>query len=400
MPLEDYREFIHLCRLCGNCRQAGTSYLPICPAGERFGLDEYYSRGRAVIAQSLLDGRLAWSHPLDEIIFRCTMCAGCVEQCPVSYKDYILKVFGALKEECVERSLISPSVKKFFENIYSYSNPWRELRDKRGEWAEGTGVRRYQPGDEFLYYVGCIGSYDTRGNKIAQALGEVLLCSGLSFGILGSQENCDGNEVNLLGEKGLFELLTLENIKKFKELGVKKIVTLSPHAYNAMKNDYPQYGGNFEVKHYVQLLRDLIRSGEINVSRGFSARVTYHDSCFLGRHNEEYDAPREVLQSIPGIELVEMARNRENSFCCGGGQGNFYLDLLHGGENSPGRIRIREAYETGAEVLAVACPACMTMFDDAVKMEGLDEKLTVKDVSEIVKEALSGEYETRSFPLS
>lgn len=225
--------------------------------------------------------------------------------------------------------------------------------------------------------------------KIAQALGEVLLCSSLSFGILGSKENCDGNEVNLLGEKGLFELLALKNIEKFKELGVRKIVTLSPHAYNAMKNDYPQYGGNFEVKHYAQLLRDIIRSGEIDVSRGFNARITYHDSCFLGRHNEEYDAPREVLQSIPGIELVEMERSRENSFCCGGGQGNFYLDLLHGGENSPGRIRIREAYETGVEILAVTCPSCMTMFDDAVKTEGLDEKLTVKDVSEIVREAIA-----------
>lgn len=388
MSLEDYREFIHLCRLCGNCRQSGTNYLPICPAGERFGLDEYYSRGRAVIAQNLLDGKLTWSHPLADVMFRCTMCAGCVEQCPVSYKDYILKVLVALKEECVDRSLISPSVKKFFENIYLYSNPWRELRQKRGEWAEGVRIRQYQPGDEFLYYVGCIGSYDVRGNKIAQALGEVLLHSGLSFGILGSEENCDGNEVNMLGEKGLFELLAMENVKKFNELGVKKIVTLSPHAYNAMKNEYPHYGGSYEVKHYVQLLRDIVRDRKIDVSKGLNVRVTYHDPCFLGRHNGEYDAPREILQSIPGVELVEMERNRENSFCCGGGQGNFYTDFLRGGENSPSRIRVREAYHTGAEILAVACPACMTMLEDAVKTEGLEEKLTVKDVSEIVREVL------------
>ena len=389
MSIEDCREFIHLCRLCGNCRQSGANYLPICPAGERFGFDEYYSRGKAVVAQNLLDGRLSWSHSLADVIYRCTMCGACVEQCPVTYKDYILKVFEALREECVERSLISPSVKKFFENIYLYSNPWRELREKRGEWAEGTGIRRYQPGDEFLYYVGCIGSYDARGNKIAKALGEVLLHSGLSFGILGSEESCDGNEVKLLGEEGLFQLLATENIQKFKKLDVKKIVTLSPHAYNAMKNEYPHYGGSFEVKHYAQLLRDIIRNGKIDLSRGLNARVTYHDSCFLGRYNGEYDAPREVLQGIPGIELVEMERNRENSFCCGGGAGNFYTDFLHGGENSPGRIRIREAYDTGAEILAVACPACMTMLDDAVRAEGLEERLTVKDISEIVKEASS-----------
>ena len=388
MPLEDYREFIHFCRLCGNCRQAGTSYLPVCPAGERFGFDEYYSRGKAIIAQNLLDGKLDWSQSLADVIYRCTMCGACTEQCPVVYKDYILKVFEALREEAVNRSLISPSVKKFFENVYLYSNPWRELRDKRGEWSKGTGIKQYQPGDEYLYYVGCIGSYDERGNRIARALGKVLLHSGLSFGILGSEENCDGNEVKLLGEEGLFELLAKENIQKFKELSVKKIVVLSPHAYNVMKNEYPRYGAGFEVQHYVQLLRELVRSGKIAVSKGVNTRVTYHDPCFLGRHNGEYDAPREILQSIPGIELIEMERNRENAFCCGGGAGNFYTDFLHGGENSPGRIRVREAYSTGAEILAVACPSCMTMLEDAVKTEGLEEKLVVKDIAEIMQEAL------------
>ena len=387
MSLEDYKEVIHLCRLCGNCRQSGTNYLPICPAGERFGLDEYYSRGKAIIAQNLLDGKLTWSHPLADVIYRCAMCSACVEQCPVSYKDYILKVFHALREECVERSLMPPSVKKFFESIHLYGNPWRELREQRGAWAEGTGIRHYQPGDEFLYYVGCIGSYDIRGNKIALSLGQILLHSGLSFGILGSEENCDGNEVNMLGEQGLFQLLAAENVQKFNKLGVRKVVTLSPHAYNAMKNEYPLYGASFEVKHYTQVLRDIIRNGKIDVSKGLNARVTYHDSCFLGRHNGEYDAPREILQSIPGIDLVEMERNRENSFCCGGGAGNFYTDFLHGGENSPGRIRVREACETGASILAVSCPTCMTMLEEAVKNEGLEEKIVVKDIAEIVKEA-------------
>jgi len=387
--LEEYREALHLCRLCGNCRQCGSNYMPCCPAGERFGFDEYYSRGRAVIAQNLLDDKLTWSQSVADVIYRCTMCGACVEQCPVAYKDYILKVFEALKEECVERSLISPNTKKFFENIYLYSNPWRELREKRGDWADGTGVKQYQAGDEYLYYVGCIGSYDERGNQLAQTLGEILLHSGISFGILGSEESCDGNEVKLLGEKGLFELLVTENIEKFNKLGVKKIVTLSPHAYSVMKNEYPRYGGGFEVKHYVQLLRELIRSEKINISRGVNAWVTYHDPCFLGRHNGEYDAPREILQSIPGIELIEMERNRENSFCCGGGAGNFYTDFLHGGENSPNRIRVREAYETGAQILAVACPACMTMLEDALRTESLDEKLTVKDIAEIVQEALT-----------
>lgn len=389
MPLEDFRGIIHFCRLCGNCRQCGTNYLPCCPAGERFGLDEYYSRGKAIIAKNLLDGKLTWSRSLAEVIYKCTMCGACVEQCPVAYKDYILEVLEALREECVERSLVPPQVTKFLENIYNYGNPWNELRTKRGEWARGMGIKQYEPGDEFLYYIGCTGSYDARGKEIAKALGEVLLESGLSFGILGNDENCDGNDVKTLGEECLFQLLAEKNIRKLKELNCKKVVTLSPHAYNVMKNEYPKYGGNFEVMHYTQLIKRIMISGKVDVSKGLKARVTYHDPCFLGRYNGEYEAPREILQNIPGIELVEMERNRENSFCCGGGGGNFYMDFLHGGENSPNRIRIREAYNTGAEIVAVACPNCTSMLEDAVKEEGLEEKLTVKDISEIVEEAHS-----------
>lgn len=385
MSLEDNREIIHLCRLCGNCRECGTNYLPCCPAGERFGFNEYYCRGKALIAKDLLDGKLSWSHSLADVIYRCTVCAACVEQCPVAYKDHILKVFGALREESVERSLVPPEVRDFLENIYKFGNPFGEPRKKRGKWTEGTGIKQYEPGDEFLYYVGCIGSYDTRGNEMAKSLGKILLRSGLSFGILGSEENCDSNEVNMLGEKGLFELLATENIHNLEKLGVKKIVTLSPHAYNAMKNEYPQYGGSFEVKHYVHLLKDIIWNGKINVSKGFEARVTYHDPCFLGRYNEEYDAPREILRNIPGVELVEMDRNRENSFCCGGGGANFNTDFFGSTQNSPARIRVREAHATGANILAVACPTCVTMLEDALKVEGFEERLKIMDISEIVE---------------
>jgi Fe-S oxidoreductase len=156
-----------------------------------------------------------------------------------------------------------------------------------------------------------------------------------------------------------------------------------------MRKEYPRYGGSFQVNHYTQLIRDALAAGGLDVSRGFPRRVTYHDPCLLGRHNGEYDAPRAVLQSIPGIELVEMPRSRENSFCCGGGAGNFYAAALDGTERSPGRIRIREAHETGAEVLAVACPSCLTMLEDAARLEGLEEHVAVKDIAEIVKEAIA-----------
>jgi Fe-S oxidoreductase len=215
----------------------------------------------------------------------------------------------------------------------------------------------------------------------------VLKAAGVSFGILGNDEECCGNEIYMLGEMGLFQTLAEKNSQQFKELGVKRVVTLSPHAYNAMKNNYPAFGGSFEVYHYTQLLRDLIKKNKVKLSNN-KAKVTYQDPCFLGRYNKIYDEPRQVLQSIPGVELVEMERNREDAFCCGGGSGNFIMDLLAGDEDSPARVRVREAYATGADTLAVACPSCLTMFTDAVKTEDLDGKLAVKDISQLVKESL------------
>jgi Fe-S oxidoreductase len=241
---------------------------------------------------------------------------------------------------------------------------------------------------DFLFYVGCVGSYDKRANEAVRALGALLAELGFSFGVLGDAENCDGNEVNMVGEKGLFQLLVEKNVQQFKALNIKKVIAFSPHAYNIFKNEYPKYGGNFEAIHYTQLLREIVKSGKLHFSKKLNVCVTYHDPCFLGRYNEEYNAPREVLKSIPGVKLIEMERNKQYSLCCGGGGGNFYTGYLNGRENSPNRIRVREAYETGAEILAVSCPICLIMLDDAVKSEGLEDKLIVQEISEIVKDAL------------
>lgn len=378
---KNFNQGIYTCNRCkcGFCREE-------CPSYRFFGLEAYSGRGRMSLAWAVSEGRLDFTNELANRIFTCTMCKYCSARCGTD----VTSIIKVLREESVERSLVPPKVGEFLENIHKYGNPWKEPRKKRGEWAEGTKIVPYEADHDFLYYVGCTGSYDTRGKKVAKTLGELFLESGLSFGVLGVDEDCDGNEVNVLGEKGLFQLLAEKNIQKFQKLGVKKIVTLSPHAYNVMKKEYPRYGGNFEVMHYTQLLQEIIKSGKLDISKGLNARVTYHDPCFLGRYNEEYYAPRKILQSIPGVKLVEMPRNRENSFCCGGGSGSFYTGLLDGREDSPSRIRIREAYNTGAEILAVTCPDCMVMLDDALKVEGLEDKLTIKDISEIVKAAMVG----------
>jgi Fe-S oxidoreductase len=208
------------------------------------------------------------------------------------------------------------------------------------------------------------------------------------MGILGREETCDGNEVKILGETGLFTKLAEENIFKFKKKGIKKIITLDPHALNVFKKAYPRLGGKFEVFHYTEILAGLLREKRVTLS-GYKAKVTYHDPCYLGRHNLIYDTPREVLMRIPDIDLVEMQRNRAGAFCCGGGGGNFFTDMIGPGEDSPSRVRIREAAATGAEVIAVACPQCAKMLTDALKVEEKEGSLEVLNLAEIVRRALS-----------
>lgn len=337
------------------------------------------------LIRAWMRGEIEWTDSLGKILYSCTTCNNCVESCKFPFNKDIVNIILAAREEMVENGLVMTKVVPFFTSVEAYSNPYRELRENRGKWAEGTMIQHYG-GQEFLFYVGCVGSFDDVGQQAARALGEVLLKAGVPFGILDSKEECDGNEVYMLGERRIFNMLMEKNIKIFGELGIKKIITLSPHSYNAFKNYYPN---KFEVSHYTQILRDLTKDGKLHLSSKLNAKVTYHDPCFLGRHNGEYEAPRYALRAIPGIELVEMERNRENSFCCGGGSGNFYTDFFGSRQNSPSRIRVREAYNTGAHILAVACPICAVMFSEAIKDEGIEEKLIVKDISEIVKESLS-----------
>lgn len=389
MVLEDYKDIIHRCFRCGNCKFSSDYSGYNCPAYNRFRMETYSPGGRLWLIRAMMNGEIEETTSFANILYTCTMCFNCVEECSFEFNKEIMNMMIAARTHIIEKPVIPAGVRDYLKNVYNYGNPWKERESERGTWTNGTDIHTYREGDEYLYYVGDIGSYDPRGRKIARALGEVILRAGVSFGILGADEHSDGNDVYKMGEEGLFEYLAEKNIQTFKEKGIKKVITLSPHAYNAMKNDYPNTGGDFEVLHYTQVLRDLIANGKLKIPKTLDIKVTYHDPCFLGRWNKEYDAPREVLKGIPGVELVEMDRNRKNAFCCGGGGGNFFTDLLGGGKESPSRIRIREAYATGADVLAVACPACLTMLEDALKTEHLEGKFQVKDISEIIGEAFN-----------
>ena len=334
-----------------------------------------------------LNDEIKNSDRFQEILFSCATCANCVEHCVFTFSEDLVNIFISAREEMVNDGIIPPPVRDYLKNININGNPYKEPASERGKWAEGTLVETYKD-QEYLFYIGCVGSYDERGKKIARAVGNLLVKAGLSIGILGDKENCDGNEVRTMGEAGLFQFLAEKNIALFRDLGVKKIITLDPHAFNTFKKDYPALDGEFEVYHYTQVLAPLIQSGKIPLKE-LNDKITYHDPCYLGSHNGEYNAPRKILKAIPGIELVEMDRSRENAFCCGGGGGNFFTDILGGGEDSPSRIRVREALDTGAGIIAVACPQCAKMLDDAVKIEQLDHRLKVMDVAEIVINCLA-----------
>jgi Fe-S oxidoreductase len=385
MMQQKYVSQIHRCFRCGYCKFPSDYSSFNCPPYRRFRFDSYSAGGRLWLIYAWLKGEVEWSEHLAEILYTCTTCKNCAEQCPMKFAPDIIDWIVGARSDMVEKGRIPPRVARFFEAVHGYGNPLKLLRSDRAAWANST--KQYSAGDEYLLYIGCLGSYDENGQTMAKSLVNVLKTAEVSFGILGNDEECCGNEIYMLGETGLFQNLVDKNIQKFKELGVKKVVTLCPHSYNAMKNYYPTLGSSFEVYHYTQLLSNLVNKNKIKLSRNKS-KVTYQDPCFLGRYNKIYDEPRQILRSIPEVELLEMEKNRQDAFCCGGGSGNFVMDLLAGDKDSPARVRIREAYATGADILAVACPSCMTMFTDAVKAEELDGKLVVKDISQILRESL------------
>jgi succinate dehydrogenase/fumarate reductase iron-sulfur protein len=321
-------------------------------------------------------------------IFQCLNCRRCDVVCPLSL-EIRSRTMERLKSEAIENGYAPPAIRNFLENSYRSGNPWGLSPQKRADWREDLPIPLFNPEKHsVLLYVGDTGSYDTRAQEATRSLAKILLKAHVPFGILGEKEKSDGNEIHRIGEKGLFEEMAKKNIETFNALKVKRIVTLSPHAFNTFKNEYPSLGGSYEVLHYTHLLIELLRDGKLRLNGHRHGTVTFHDSCFLGRYNSEYEAPREILKCMTGLKLVEMERHRENGLCCGGGGGNFATDLIEV-KPRPASIRLNEVLSTGANILAVSCPKCLIMFEDAIKSESLEERVVVKDISELVLESLS-----------
>ncbi|MBP1723424.1 MAG: protein of unknown function cysteine-rich region domain protein [Deltaproteobacteria bacterium] len=380
----EFADILHRCFRCGYCKFPNNYQDFNCPSYFRFRFETYSPGGRMWLLRAWLNGEIKTSPRLGEILFSCATCGNCVEHCVFpKFKDDILHAFLAAREEMVNQGIVPAAVRDYLKALQVHGNPYKLSGGEREKWSKGLDLESYS-GQEYLFHAGCVGSLDERGMKMARSVAGLLKKLGVSYGILGAGESCDGNEARSLGEKGIFQSLVEQNIQAFQRLGVKKVITLSPHAYHTFKNDYPRDSCPFEVFHYTQVLGAQAKKlSDLSSSSGL--RITYHDPCYLGRHNKEYQAPRKALKSISGLQLLEMGRVKENSFCCGGGGGNFFTDLLGSGPESPARARVREAAETGASVLAVACPNCAKMLEDAAKAQNMEGEIAVKEISEIIQ---------------
>ncbi len=322
---------------------------------------------------------------LDEI-WRCTTCGNCPAQCPRGVEQ--IEVGVAIRRIATAYDVFPASVASISaagSSLASDGNPLGEERDSRDAWASRLNLKPFTEGMELLYFVGCYYSYDPRLQKVAVATAEILNKAGVDFGILGNKECCCGESIRKTGNEEVFKNLARENIKSFIDNGVKRILVSSPHCYHTFKNEYSEFMVNFEVVHISELLAELVEQGRLELKGDFARKVTFHDPCYLGRHNGIYEQPRDLLKKLSGLELVEMADSRENSLCCGGGGGRIWAETPK--EERFSDIRVAQAQEAGAEVLATSCPYCISNFEESrlAMGEGAPE---IKDITEILRESL------------
>jgi len=322
----------------------------------------------------------------DEDMWLCVTCNACVKRCPRGVE--IVDVWRSFRRAITELGIggIPDSLRITSKNISGVGNPQGEEREKRTDWARDLGVKTFTKGMEVLYVPCCYNAYDPQLQPAARATVEVLKKAGVDFGILGPEQSCCGESVRKAGNETLFQSLAQSNIGLFNEAGVTKIIAASPHCFHTFKNEYPELEGKYEVMHLTQFLAGLLKEGKLKLKKELGKTVTYHDSCYLGRHNEVYDEPRDVLQSIPGLELVEMANHHENSLCCGGGGGRIWEETKKGERFSD--LRLEQALDAGASVLAAVCPYCIANFKDSIVTMNKAEDIECLDIAELVLQAL------------
>ncbi|MEB3101629.1 (Fe-S)-binding protein [Ferviditalea candida] len=328
----------------------------------------------------------------EEEIWSCTTCRNCEDQCPVG-NEHVDKIIDLRRHLVLMQGSVPADGQRAMQNIERQGNPWGVNRNDRAKWTEeldGIAVPtvKENPDFEVLFFVGSMASYDNRTRKVTRAFVRLLNEAGVSFAILGNEEKNSGDTPRRMGNEFLFQQLCMENIETFNKYNVKKIVTVCPHTFNTLKNEYPEFGLEAEVMHHTQLLDRLIKEGRLIPKLSVDERITYHDSCYLGRYNGVYDAPREILRSIPGVELAEMVRSREDGMCCGAGGGMMWMEETAG--KRVNLARTEQALQVRPTLIGSACPYCLTMMEDGTKLKEAEDRVKTKDIAEILELSVFG----------
>src|SRR5438477_862890 len=366
------------CTECGRCQE-------VCPA---------YNTGKPLspklLIMNLRDHLLSQSEVpivpnavIDDVVWDCVTCGACVQECPVGI-EHIDHVIDLRRNLVIVESRFPDEAGTMLRDVDRTSNPWGKPQADRMQWAEGLGVRVLQPGErppEILFWVGCAPALDVRERKSAVSTAKLMKVDGVDYAVLGQRESCTGDPARRMGDEYTFQRLAGENVATLNGAGVKTIVTTCPHCFNTLGNEYADFGGTYEVVHHTQFLADLVHQGKLSPMPS-ERTITYHDSCYLARHNDVREAPRELVSAVG--QAVEMPRNRERTFCCGAGGARMWMEEKRG--RPINQERVREAVETGAETLAVACPFCTVMLDDGVRETG--SKMQVFDLATLLAEAV------------
>lgn len=390
---------LYSCVVCGNCQELCPAYAtgkPLNPKKIIQDLKQNLLKVGPVIVAAKAKGEkvsdevnltLAGQVITEDEIWACTTCGACDTVCPV-WVDHIDKVVDMRRNLVMAQSIMPDTAKGALDSIEKRGHPWRGTTKTRMEWAEGLDIKTMaeDANVDILFWVGCTGALEDRSIKITQAFAKLMKHAGVKFAVLGDEESCCGDPARRLGNEYLYQMQAQANIETMKGYNVKTIVTACPHCFNTIKNEYPQFGGSYEVVHHTEFIAGLIKEGKLKIGKGDYGKITYHDSCYLGRHNQVYQPPREILKQLPGSKLVEMENNKKRGFCCGGGGGRMWLEEKIGTRINENRVE--QIISTKANLVASACPFCLQMFDDGIKAKAAEETLKVKDIAEIVLESI------------
>jgi Fe-S oxidoreductase len=385
---------LEACTNCGRCQDVCPAHLtqkPLSPRRMTQNLKDHLRQEGPKLLSTPPDQRqpeaIMEKTVGEDELWACTNCMACEEACPVCIEQ-ISRNIDLRRYLVLVETKYSSDIRLTLKNLEKSNNPWGMARGLRTEWTKDLGVKIFSEvtDPEILFWVGCCGSYDARNQKVATSMVKILQASGIRFGILGNEEGCCGDPARRIGNEYLFQMTAEANIEIMKGCGVKKILTLCPHCFHTLKNEYPQLGGEFQVIHHTQFLTELISSGKLKLTKPINKVITYHDSCYLGRANQIFDAPRKILKSIPGLKLIEMERHHNRSFCCGAGGGRMWMEEHIGTRIN--QMRTDQAIEVKAELIGTACPYCLTMLFDGIKEKGKAETMAAFDLSELVEQSM------------